>query len=300
MPRTVSKSKNISEDRVQERAIRVEKTNYWETVKRVVTSRETRMIVGLLLLLFAIVAALSYVSYLFTGMYDQSILTMDRAERLANREAVRNVLGLPGAMLAQFLIDGSFGFVSILLVFMLTIYALRIMHVLKDIRALLLFCGGSFWVLWGSVVLGFAHGMVHQMGVFRWGGAFGEAASQWLVSYVNTIGTILILGALLVIFLIVTDPAFVPHCKAFGAWCKGIFTRKPREPRDPSTPSDEFPESPEVTIDLPIDESKKDEPQGEDAVTFTIETTDLPEKKEDPKQDGEIVLDIEGHMCIIL
>ncbi|MBQ3633589.1 MAG: DNA translocase FtsK 4TM domain-containing protein, partial [Paludibacteraceae bacterium] len=114
MPRTLSKSKNIAEDRPTERAIRVERTNWIETVSRILAARETRMVIGILLLTFAAVAALAYVSFLFTGTSDQSVLALDRPERLANREAVRNLLGLPGARLAQFMIDGSFGFVSIL------------------------------------------------------------------------------------------------------------------------------------------------------------------------------------------
>ncbi len=269
MPRTVSKSRNIADEQPRERAIRVEKPNFWESLKRFCTARETRMVIGILLLLFSIIALLSYVSYLFTGMDDQSILSLDRAGRLAQRANVKNIIGLPGAMLGQFLIDGSFGFVSILLVFMMTIYALRMMHVLKDIRGILLFCGGSFWVLWGSVVLGFAHNMVHQIGVFHWGGAFGDAASRWLVSYVNTTGAILILAALLVIFLIVTDPRFIDHCKAFGAWVAGLFKRKPKEnvANDANGENDG-----ELTIDIPVEPEMEQEPETpSDEVTFTID-----------------------------
>ena len=277
MPRTVSKSKNIAEDRSNERAIRVEKGSFWESLKRFFTARETRMVVGILLLLFSVIALLSYVSFLFTGTYDQDILTLDRAGRLANREAIKNMLGLPGAMLARFMIDGSFGFVSILLVFMLTIYALRMMHVLKEIRGVLLFCGGSFWVLWGSVVLGFAHNMTHQMGVFRWGGAFGEAASRWLVSYVNTTGAILILLALLVIFLIVTDPRFIDRCKAFGAWVANLFSRKYREPRIPNETSEP---SEELTIDIPVEpEMQEEQEKPENEIELTID----PIQEEEPE-----------------
>lgn len=277
MPRTVSKSKNMAEDRSNERAIRVEKGSFWESLKRFFTARETRMVVGILLLLFSVIALLSYVSFLFTGTYDQDILTLDRAGRLANREAIKNMLGLPGAMLARFMIDGSFGFVSILLVFMLTIYALRMMHVLKEIRGVLLFCGGSFWVLWGSVVLGFAHNMTHQMGVFRWGGAFGEAASRWLVSYVNTTGAILILLALLVIFLIVTDPSFIDRCKAFGAWVANLFSRKSREPRIPNETSEP---SEELTIDIPIEsEMQEEQEKPENEIELTID----PIQEEEPE-----------------
>jgi len=242
------------------------------------------MVIGILLLTFSVIALLSYVSFLFTGTYDQDILSLDRAGRIADRNAIRNLIGLPGAVLAQFMIDGSFGFVSILLVFMLTIYALRLMHVLKDIRAILLFCGGSFWVLWGSVVLGFAHNMTHQMGFFRWGGAFGEAAARWLVSYVNTLGAVLILLALLVIFLIVTDPRFIDRCKAFGAWVAKLFTRKKKEQIEEPQEN-----SGEVVLDIPITDDPlpvTDDPsEGSDTVTFTIDPIveePQPEAEEEP------------------
>ncbi len=266
MPRTVSKSRNpLSDDRPNERAIQVEKTPWWEMVKRFFAARETRMVAGVLLLAFAVIGTIAYVSFLFTGMYDQSILSLDHAGRVENREAIRNLLGLPGAMLAHFMIDGTFGFVSVLLMLMIAIYGLRLMHVFRDIHAIKLFCGGTFWVLWGAVVLGFAQQIVH-MGIYRWGGAFGSMTAAWLVSYVNIIGTMAILFVTLVIFLIVTDPRFIDRCKAFGEWCKGLFAKKPKEPMDPGTSSEEISEDTEgndneVTIDLPIEieETPKDE-----------------------------------------
>lgn len=244
------------------------------------------MIFGVLLTLFAVIALLSYISFLFTGIYDQSVLSLDHAERVANRLTVRNMLGLPGAELAQFMIDGSFGFVSILLVFMLAIYGLRLMHVFRDIRAILLFCGTTFWVLWGSVVLGFAQQMIH-LGAFSWGGKFGTWAAAWLSSYVNITGTILILLALLVIFLIVTDPHFTERCKAFGAWVAKLFTRKPKEVEEPlptGEPGDE------LTIDIPLTEESvatAENPEPSDEVTFTIEPAVEQEPDPEPEQEPE-------------
>ena len=74
-------------------------------------------------------AIIAYVSYLFTGTADQSILGMDRADRISNRVQVTNLLGLPGAKLAQFMVEGSFGFVSVLLAVMIGMYGLRLMHI---------------------------------------------------------------------------------------------------------------------------------------------------------------------------
>lgn len=296
MPRTVSKSRNIAEERPNERAIRVERANFWESTKRFFQARETRMVIGILLLLFAVIALLSYVSFLFTGTYDQDILSLSRAERVANRAAVRNIIGLPGAVLAQFMIDGSFGFVSLLIVLLLGAYALRMMHVLKDIPALKLFFCTSFWVLWGSVVLGFIHDTVHQLGVFRWGGAFGEAASRWLVSYVNTTGAILILVSLLVIFLIVTDPRFIDRCKAFGAWFAGLFKRKRKPTSDPSLQGRE--DGDEVVLDIPVDDNNQSpitNNQSEDEVTFTIDSGASPHNngESDLRQEGQVDITID-------
>ena len=287
MPRHTSKSGNDRLEQREERAIKVEKEQIWKAAWRVLTDRRTRMIIGVLLLGFAIVALIAYVSYLFTGTADQSVLAMDHAGRVTNRELVRNLLGLPGARLAHFLIDGTFGFVSVLLLMMVGIYALRLMHVLKDIRALLMFCGGTFWVLWGSIVLGFAQQMVH-LGVFRWGGAFGAAAAEWLVSYVNIVGTIAILGVTLVIFLIVTDPQFTERCKALAAWCKNLFKRKPKpEPQEPEEPV--VNEGNEVTLDLPLDVEEPTKPAEEEEVAFTIE----PVNEEEPEHpENEITLEI--------
>ncbi len=324
MPRTVSKSRNpLSDDRPNERAIKVEQTGWWEAVKRILSARETRMVAGVLLLAFAVIGTIAYVSFLFTGIYDQSILSLDHAGRVENREAIRNLLGLPGARLAHFMIDGTFGFVSVLLMLMIAIYGLRLMHVFRDIHAIKLFCGGTFWVLWGAVVLGFAQQIVH-MGIYRWGGAFGGMTAAWLVSYVNIIGTMAILFVTLVIFLIVTDPRFIDRCKAFGEWCKGLFKKKPKDPEDPKNPEEpeepeepevhpeenpeENPEGNEVTIDLPVDFTiepiSEEEPKVEIEEPLVDEDNeplgdapipiDEPEAKEESdKKDGDPDLEIE-------
>lgn len=321
MPRTVSKSRNpLSDDRPNERAIKVEQTGWWEAVKRILSARETRMVAGVLLLAFAVIGTIAYVSFLFTGMYDQSILSLDHAGRVENREAIRNLLGLPGARLAHFMIDGTFGFVSVLLMLMIAIYGLRLMHVFRDIHAIKLFCGGTFWVLWGAVVLGFAQQMAH-MGIYRWGGAFGSMTAAWLVSYVNIIGTMAILFVTLVIFLIVTDPRFIDRCKAFGEWCKGLFKKKPKDPKNPEEPEEpeepevhpeenpeENPEGNEVTIDLPVDFTiepiSEEEPKVEIEEPLVDEDNeplgdapipmDEPEAKEESdKKDGDPDLEIE-------
>ena len=306
MPRHSSKTGNSVSEHSEERAIRVERENWWIATKRILLDRRTLTIIGLIMFAFAVLATIAYVSFLFTGSADQSLLSMDHADRVESRSSVRNLLGLPGAVLAQFMIDGSFGFVSILLALMIGIYGLRLMHVLKDIHAIKLFCGGIFWVLWGSVVLGFAQQMVRFLGTFQWGGAFGKAAAAWMVSYINIVGTVVLLLLTVTIFLIVTDPNFIDHCRAFGQWIAGLFKRKPKE--EPIRLTDEIETEDDTTepftIDVPVpvdlDESTPadvTETDDETSVDISIDTplpddggpadgtlTDLL-KQEEPKKE---------------
>ena len=277
MPRHSSKTENIELPRSAERAIKVEKESFWQATKRVFLDRRTQTILGLLLLAFAVLATLAYVSFLFTGTADQSILDLDHEGRVANRNAVRNLLGLPGAQLARFMLDGSFGFVSIIIAVMFGAYGLRLMHAVKDIPALKIFLSSAFWVLWGSTALGFAQQMLHSGTYpYRWGGAFGSAASAWLTSYINILGTVLGMLLVLAIFLIVTDPKFIDRCKAFGAWCAGLFRRKKKEPTE------------EVVLDVPAETEGEEQPTGE--VTFDIESIS---SEDNDGTDEEVPLTIE-------
>ena len=272
MPRHTIKSRDILTEQPEERAIRVEKLSGVQAVRAFFADRRVRMVIGVLLLMFSIFALLAYVSFLFTGASDQDILSLDRAGRVENREAIRNMLGLPGADLAHFLINGSFGFSSLLLILMIGIYGLRIMHVFRDIPAIKLFCCSVFLVLWGSITFGFAQQMVH-LGVFLWGGQFGAWAAKWLTSYVQITGIVLILFFSMVIFLIVSDPRFIDRCKAFGAWCKNLLTRKPKESTDLGE---------EITLDIPVSEEPEpsDNSDSSDEVTFTIDP--IPEEEPEP------------------
>ncbi len=286
MPRTSSKNKNIADYPTEERAIRVEKASWWESVKAIAMKRETRMIIGVLLLLFSVFALLSYCSFFFTGEADQSV---------SDKSAIKNLLGLPGARLAQFMIDGTFGFVSIVLVVMLGIYALRIMHVIKNLRAIRLFCCSTFWTLWGATSLGFLQNEVfNSVGDFRWGGKFGESASGKLTGYVHETGTILILFAVLIIFLIVTDPKFIDRCKSLGLWIAEKFRRKPHpespeipvEPEQPEQP--ETPESPEIPEEIVINVENPEPESPEEDISFTIEPVTTEEEAEEVLTDGPL------------
>ena len=275
MPRKpVSNVSNVRAESRESLHIEVEKTSFFKQVQAFFADRRTQVICAIILLAFVLFALIAWISYFFTGAEDQSLLSMSRAERIATRSQIANIMGLPGARLAAFLVDGTFGFVSIAILVMLALYGLRLLHAFRFGPWKLLFCT-AFCVVWGSVALGFAQLITGLESFFRWGGAHGEWLSELMTSYVQPIGSTIILVALLLIFFILADETFFPKMKRFGAWCKGLFHK---------------PEQPDVPQDVPSGNPDATEP-----ITLTIDTPENPDEPENPEADDtEITVDIES------
>ncbi len=279
------------ESREDRRAIEIDKTPFTQQVKAFFTDRRTQVICAAILLAFSLFTLLAWVSYFFTGDVDYSLLGMSRAERISARMQFTNIMGLPGARLAAFLIDGSFGIVSISVLVLTTLYALNLLHIthIKSWR-LLFVC--AFWLIWGSFALGYVQLVTGIETFFRWGGAHGEWLSELVNSFIQPIGTLIVLVLTLVIFCIIADPKFIDKMLRFKQWCANLFHKKndnittERQPRDDREMTDKTTDEPvTVTIDINTGESDsgitvtepdngaEDPDTDTDAITVQIEDT---------------------------
>lgn len=238
--------------------------NLWQSLRTFFRSQQCQLIVGILLLFVALMLLIAYISFFFTGANDMSII-QESATRSTLREGVTNALGLPGAVIASWLIDSMFGVLIVLPILLMGVYALRILFVFPIKAWKLLFCM-LFGVVWGSIALGYAQQLLPFDSFFRWGGAFGEQIAQYAISYLQPLGVGLILLAVLIVFLIVADKHFVEHCQQIGAWIANIFKRKPKE----------------EAVDIVLEEESTD--------PITIEIDDIPA---DDTSIPDIVLDVE-------
>ena len=238
--------------------------NLWQSLRTFFRSQQCQLIVGILLLFVALMLLIAYISFFFTGANDMSII-QESATRSTLREGVTNALGLPGAVIASWLIDSMFGVLIVLPIVLMGVYALRILFVFPIKAWKLLFCM-LFGVVWGSIALGYAQQLLPFDSFFRWGGAFGEQIAQYAISYLQPLGVGLILLAVLIVFLIVADKHFVEHCQQIGAWIANIFKRKPKE----------------EAVDIVLEEESTD--------PITIEIDDIPA---DDTSIPDIVLDVE-------
>ena len=302
MPRRATHT-TTNDEKTSQRQIRVEKPNVLQKVKTFISDPRTRIISAVVLLATALLLLVACVSYFFAGTSDQSVLQMSSPDRREHRDEIQNLLGLPGASVAEFLLNGAFGWMAFVLIGMLIIYGLRLLHVGHTHPLRVLLCG-TFGILWGAVLLGFVQLMV-SLGTFCWGGAFGQWFATWLNSYIQPTGMIIVLVVTLVIFLIIAEKNFIPNTKRFWEWLKRLFKRKPKveEQTEKTLPAEQqevlLPEEPKddeqpIDIEIKIDDfdNTPNEAPADGDIPLTIEPAQEeemhtePVQEDDPAEDG--------------
>ena len=247
-------------------------------------SREFQWIAGTLLSLLVLTLFVSYISFLFTGAEDISILERGM-ERKLMREQITNTLGILGAVLAKWMINDMFGIASILPIILLGIYAVYLFAHFQFKGWKWLFCI-LFLTAWGSITLAFFQEVFNAGTFIHWGGAFGKYIAVGAISYVQSIGMALILLASLIIFLIVADKHFVEHCHRFGQWVANLFQRKTNEEDEEDeeeTTPDSATEETTPAIDLDVEKEETNEPS---TITITVDVEE-PTKEETIEEDTE-------------
>ena len=257
-----------------------------------VLSDQFRLSVGIILSVITLMLIISYISFFFSGGNDYSIVVQADA-RQDMRNEIQNALGLPGAVISRWLVDGTFGIVSLAALVALALYAARMM-VFFPLRKLRLLFIVLFILVWGSIMLGFVQ---QQMGVgsfFRWGGAFGQIVAAWGTSYIQWIGMSLILLATLIIFCIVVDKHFVEHCQQLGHWIARLFKKKEGQEQDLPLENEQATNEIELTPTLTTaDPEFTEEPEPTPALVVDVETPQeevVIVEEEDPQDDVEIAV----------
>ena len=268
MAKRPSKSRNEGEDKFIESLDKKSFGEYWDRVKTGVQSEQFRVICGVLLALFTVYLIIAFVSFFFTGAADFSILEMSRPERAANRLEIQNWMGLPGATLVFLLIHKGFGLASMVLIALMAMCTNKLFRA-GNVRLMKFTVCSVFWLLYGSVVLGYVDYLIGEPLFFRLGGAFGAVVTVWAVSYVKVIGLLFILLAIGLIFFICVDETFIPKMHRLWRWLK---TRLKKE-----TPT---------TEETPEDTAATDTVTTPDSSGNSIELTIAGKSAEEPKKEG--------------
>ncbi len=161
--------------------------------------RRFQLTIGLFLIVFAIFLFTAFLSYLFTGKADQSVVLDDMT--VVGNEA-ENWLGLTGAWVSHFFIFLGFGISSLLIPPFLYLVGHKIVFRKAPLPVGTTFTFCMFFTIWVSILMGYL--VLNSEGVTEWGYLSGDIGYRMAVFLQSLMGwgTLLLLVFLLFVFII--------------------------------------------------------------------------------------------------
>lgn len=167
------------------------------------TDRRFKLFIGFSFLLIAFFMTIAFVSYLFTGQADQSVVESVQGTGLKESgQEAENWLGLFGAWVSHFFIYDLLGIGAFFLIPIAFFAGSRIVFRWKTISMPYVLGLCTFSMLWLSLTLGYIVLTTNTIGELGFlGGGIGIETATWLSSLIGW-GSSLLLGFLLLIFLV--------------------------------------------------------------------------------------------------
>lgn len=157
-------------------------------------TNQQKLIFGSLLIILGVLLFISFLSFVFTGKEDQSVL-----ENFPDRsDAYKNWASQLGAWVSELFISKGFGIPSFIfagLVFLTGVYVTLDLNKAKLLRT---WIWGLLMMIWLSIFFGF---FTHKYDIL--GGTIGYEMNHMLQDYIGKIGTALLLLFGLIVFLAV-------------------------------------------------------------------------------------------------
>ena len=250
-------------------------------------NRRIPTLIGLALAACSLFACLALITFLFSGGSDQSLIYAARDGEAAaelGREA-KNILGLPGARLADYLFNQLFGWG---IVFALSYVVYLFAHLIwrpriAPYRYITSFLVNGFLLLWVSVAAAGLQSLFPSDSFLRWGGLRGEELFTYIYKGIGIAGLIGVLAFTLLIFAVtcssrvlsaIQNPKVpkVPHVSVprpqVGGFFSRLFSRKK---------SDEEPQS-----EVEGESYSQDEDAWRDEPPMPTDDEDMDVQEEDP------------------
>lgn len=169
----------------------------------------SHFLIGVTIAFLGAYTFLGQLSFFFTGGADQSkILNHTFFDLISSKQDISNWTGVTGAYLAEHLINGWFGFFSMILPVFMIILGLRLMKVMR-ISVVRTFLISAFIMIWGSIFCSFTISKWFGDTYIIWGGAHGKQIEQLLENALGIPGVVMTLLLLLIIFIIITKKASI-------------------------------------------------------------------------------------------
>jgi S-DNA-T family DNA segregation ATPase FtsK/SpoIIIE len=231
------------------------------------TSSVTHYITGLIILMLAVYASISMVSFFFTGAADQSKIEGLSLFHIGKVEGIENWTGKRGAILSNLLMNEGFGVSTLFLLLFISFIALRLMkaryfHLLRN------FIVCAVLTIWTSVALAFFFGRFFKDTALYIGGKHGFVISGLLVDNFGIPGAFLLIALVFIILMTILNADTIPFLQK-------LFKLKPKAIKDLK----DFKDLKDLK-DFKDTEEDKPVPDPE------------PEKKKAPVQDNDFIIEV--------
>lgn len=171
-------------------------TTQSKTFSEMLTDKRIPIVLGILLLVFTFVLAMSLGSYVSTYQADESTLTENIGSNTVI-EQTDNYAGPIGARLGALFIDKLFGIASFLFIIIFGSLGINLLLRRKIFKTGKIILYTLIFMSWFSIIASYIQYISSLSHGLSWGGAFGEfftASDGILIQYLKAIGT----GALLI------------------------------------------------------------------------------------------------------
>jgi DNA segregation ATPase FtsK/SpoIIIE, S-DNA-T family len=203
-------------------------------------------ILAIVLFFISIYLLISFISFLFSGGSDQSLLDASTKELLTNSKIkFVNAGGRFGAILSDLIVNKGFGIASLGIVYLLIIIALKLGKIGK-VSMSRNFAYGLFLIIWTSISCGYFLTSFYEKSFILPGGTYGFFISQFLNTTIGKIGTFFLLLVSMVICIIIAFESAWPTLK------KWITYRRERAAQQATADEDEsfnIPQAPVIATD---------------------------------------------------
>lgn len=173
-------------------------------ILRFIRSERGHFLIGVCVVFIALYMLIGMISFFFTGDADQSkVVNKNFIDLIIHKQDISNWTGVGGAFVSEGLINRYFGVFTLVIPIYIAIIGLRLMGI-RTLSLIKGFLMTAFILIWGSIFSSFILTKIFPDSHIIWGGSHGYILEQLLETTVGSIGVILIIVMLLVVFSVIT------------------------------------------------------------------------------------------------
>ncbi len=240
--------------------------DYGRVVTGFLKNPGVHFVLGLLCAAFVVFLFVSFVSFFSSGGNDRSLVEAMASGSTVAGEVAENSSGKGGAILADYLVNGCFGWASIFVIPLMIIFSFRLMR-LREMKIKRTVISLIFFMLWGSLLFAFVFSEGFSSTFMSPGGDHGEWLCGLLDEFVGPVGVILALLLSLFFYFLYMKKNTIPWLREKLAFSAGLGQSSADEPgreEDESDEEDEDDEPEDKDDDEDEDEFGEDDEDDED------------------------------------